>query len=163
MNFIDTRTRMKIEEFLKAGMQIIVLEELPRYTLRDGKVTETDWNDFRQMDGFHVAQTADESISVLTQKGLQDVVLHEPDRDIIIAHRTRPEMDIYLIVNGADELKEFDAIFSATGEPTLWDPLTGQIERVAPERIQRTQDQTRIRLKLPSYRSLFVVFHGGES
>lgn len=78
------------------------------------------------------------------------------DAQVDWLHRRTPEADVYYVVNGTDQAREFDARFRVTGkEAELWHPDTGRIER-APFTI--TGDRTVVPLRLAEREAVFVVF-----
>jgi hypothetical protein len=81
------------------------------------------------------------------------------DADLDFIHRRDGPRDIYFVRNRRNDWAEADCVFRVKGRaPELWDAVTGKTSR--PAAFQAAGDGTRLKLVLPPYGSVFVVFRG---
>jgi hypothetical protein len=88
---------------------------------------------------------------------------------IVYAHRTAADEDIYFVANQADWARHGVFSFRAAGRaPERWDPLTGEIETL--DGWHTDGGYTKVSFSLPAHGSAFIVFRrpahgegGGES
>lgn len=52
------------------------------------------------------------------------------ERDLVHTHRRINDCDYYLLLNTADESRTIDVSLHSTGQPELWDPLSGGIDLI---------------------------------
>ncbi|MFT3751567.1 MAG: glycosyl hydrolase [Paludibacter sp.] len=78
-------------------------------------------------------------------------------QNIAWTHRSGEMGDIYFISNQENVSRSFDAFFRNTkNKPTLWNAVTGEVEPI--RKFERTENQTKVKLTLAPYESVFVVF-----
>ncbi len=78
-------------------------------------------------------------------------------QNIAWTHRSGEMGDIYFISNQENVSRSFDAFFRNTkNKPTLWNAVTGEVESIS--QFKRTGNQTKLKLTLAPYESVFVVF-----
>ncbi|MEI6750790.1 MAG: glycosyl hydrolase, partial [Bacteroidota bacterium] len=93
--------------------------------------------------------------------GFKGLPAFEPDvrvpANIAWTHRSGEIGDIYFISNQENASRSFEAVFrNALNKPTLWNPVTGEVEAVG--KFVRTESCSKINLSLAAYQSVFVVF-----
>lgn len=72
-------------------------------------------------------------------------------------HRTSDTEDIYFFYNPDSTAQTYLATFNITGKiPELWDPMTGEITKIAA--FEQVDEQTKVAIPLTGLASTFVVF-----
>lgn len=98
--------------------------------------------------------------TVLTNMGLPEDM--EWSGNLRYAHRTGRDMDIYFVANKTAEPVEAEAVFRCvTGEPELWDPVTGYMRTLT--EFSKGDKQTTIPLQFEPLQSYFIVFRKNAS
>jgi hypothetical protein len=78
--------------------------------------------------------------------------------NILFAHRTDGNREIYFISNQNPDCVRITSEFRVTGRaPELWNPVTGEI-RILPV-FEQQEGKISVPLKLDAYESTFIVFH----
>jgi hypothetical protein len=100
---------------------------------------------------------ADQVLAALGTSRDFDLTGAEQDADLMFAHRTLADRDIYFVDNRLDREENVAARFRIDGkEPELWDPATG---KSSPATYQISGGRTTVSLHLDPYGSIFVIFH----
>jgi len=98
--------------------------------------------------------------TVLTNMGLPEDM--EWSGNLRYTHRTGRDMDIYFVANKTAEPVEAEVVFRCvTGEPELWDPVTGDMRTLA--EFNKWDKQTTIPLQFEPLQSYFIVFRKNAS
>ena len=80
----------------------------------------------------------------------------QADAEVLAIHRHLRTREIYFLTNRRDRAETIQAAFRVQGlKPELWDAVTGDVRGVA---VEESGGLSRIRLTLPAYGSIFVVF-----
>jgi hypothetical protein len=79
--------------------------------------------------------------------------------NVVYAHRTTPDREIYFIANRSEETVQVAPEFRTAGQqPALWNPVNGEI-RALPA-FEQKNASTIVPLQLEPYESAFIVFSG---
>ncbi len=76
---------------------------------------------------------------------------------VIYQHRKRNGMDVFMVWNGNDQVREFTVRLTATGYPEIWHPTDKSITKAIYERV--SQNQVDVKLKLNPEETILVVFN----
>ena len=157
-HLIRRGTMQKILDFHRAGGLVIALEPLLSQSLEvgpDPQVKAQVEEVFASGKG-HLVADAGEMMKVLRAALPPDLHLAAPCSHILYHHRRTDDRDIYFIVHQEPTPISLDCQLSASGQPILWDPLTGEVgEQVAHT---PTPEGTQISLQMEGYAATFVVF-----
>jgi hypothetical protein len=82
--------------------------------------------------------------------------------DIVFAHRTTPDREIYFVANQSDNTVQISPEFRVAGkQPELWNPINGK-RRILPA-FEQKESYTLVPLQLFPRESAFIVFSGKGS
>ncbi len=160
----------KIGELVKEGATILgpapkrspSLQNYPAADLEVKKLAKEIWG----KDNEAVANKKYGEGNVLTGMTMQqaldflkvipDVLL--PNKDVLYAHRTTKDGDIYFITNQTDQTINLSPAFRVTGkQPEWWDAVTGETRNLPV--FTRSVASISVPLKFEAYQSGFVIFN----
>jgi hypothetical protein len=160
-------TARKIKELTKAGAIVVspkptASPSLKNYPECDHELKELAsevWGNSSQNSfgkGYLFTNLAD----AISKVALTDDYLVEKAQfpnDIMVAHRTSPEANIYFVFNQSEKRQSIDLSFRIAGkQPELWQAEDGSI---APAPVwEEVYGRTKVSLNLKGNQSLFVVF-----
>ncbi len=167
----------KIESFVRAGAIVLGpkpvhasgLTGYPQYDMEIQSLATQLWGD---CDGEKVRERAyDKGLIVWDRNRVREILQQHkiiPDfvcsttdnnADLDYFHRRTAAADIYFVSNKGLNPMDTECVFRVTGkQPHFWLPDTGEIQPC--ENYEIGANSTRVKLKLPSGGSVFVVFEG---
>ncbi|MCC7352642.1 MAG: hypothetical protein IT330_02710, partial [Anaerolineae bacterium] len=168
LSLVRRATMQKVRDFHAAGGVIIAVGCLPVSSLEMGPdpevqtQTEEVFGGTRRPGGTHqdvtaflVAEAGD-LIDVLDRTLPPDLRVSPASSHILYLHRRTENRDIYFLANHSPAAIPCDCYFRAEGEPTLWDPVTGEMDCALPHEPQA--GVTLVPLRIEGYGGLFVIF-----
>ena len=171
MNFDVLRT---LDRLVRAGGTIVGPKPtrsngLTGYPSRDQEVKQLADTMWGECDGKTVLEHLHGKGKIIWGRALSEVLLErglgadfrfvgdKRDAELDFIHRRAGEGDIYFIRNTKAHDESVSAFFRVTGRiPELWMPDSGEIIPLAQS--EETSQGSRVRLHLPPYGSVFVVF-----
>jgi len=168
MSLIRRATMGKVRDFHAAGGVIISVGHLPDSSPEMGPdalvqaQAEEIFNNAlrpraagRDTNAFLVTE-AGAVVDILNKTLSPDLRISPASSQVLYLHRRTEDQDIYFIVNHSPTAASYDCLFRIRGEPTLWDPVTGESGCSLPYTIR--SGGTLVSLRLEGYAGLFVVF-----
>jgi hypothetical protein len=91
---------------------------------------------------------------IVSSAFVPDVVSSE--KGVYYTHRRVSDMEVYFLFNKEARKRELSFRFRVDGEPEVWDPYTGQTQRLY--RFERLGDSIKVRLEMEPFQGVVVVF-----
>ena len=180
MNAIRTSTLETIKKFYDAGGIVVAQGDLPTASAENGTdpyITQLLGSIFDMSlvgsSGYVEKTNANGGISIRGAKNLsklepvlrqamkEDLVFGDSSHgSIYYMKRTAPNYDVYMIVNNAPADMTTDVQFDTLGDPSLWDPETGNVVSVDGSHYSYDQNAkyTKVQaLQVKGWSSVFVV------
>jgi hypothetical protein len=97
---------------------------------------------------------------ILGSLNIQEDFVSKGDK-IRFGHRKTEEKDIYFVANRTGEFQKTECIFRATGEPELWEGVTGASRKL--QQYVSKDGATTIDLEFEPYESFFIIFRSKKA
>jgi PKD repeat protein len=181
MNAIRTETLETIKKFYDAGGIVVAQGDLPTASAENGTDPYIDQllgSIFNMSTigsaGFAKSTNANGGISLRGANNLsklepqlrlamkEDLIFGDSGHNsIYYMKRTDPTYDVYMLVNNQPADKTTDVLFDTLGDPSLWDPETGNVQSVSGSyySYDPATKYTKVQsLTVKGWSSVFVVF-----
>jgi len=160
----------KIGELVKEGATILGPSpkrspSLQNYPQADAEVQKLVQDIWGNVDGKNIKTGKFGKGNLLNGASMQDALnlLHIipdvglPDKNVLYAHRTTKEGEIYFLTNQTDQTIDITPAFRITGkQPEWWNAVTGTTRNLP--KFTKDKETTIVPIKLEAYESGFVVF-----
>ena len=162
VEFIPAAVVERLREFYDAGGIVVALNRVPNASCNgqeDERVraaVEGIWGTNASTRGKSAITNDDGLEACLAGLGVPDVRIPSELKNLLYCHRRLHGKDLYFFANtGADPIATIIELRDTRGAPSLWDPVSGEINE-SPS--YSTQDgELKLLLHLGEYESVFVV------
>ena len=150
----------KLDAFVKSGGKVVATRRTPAVVpgalATDKEQTELKEIVTRLFGGAYAKLVSgDEAIGSALKILLQpDASISPSGKDFGVVHRKTDDADIYFVANTSNQTRKVEIAFRTSGEPEIWDAVTGRSIRASADGNNRTE----IALTFEPYRSYVVVF-----
>lgn len=155
----------KLEAFVKSGGLVVATRRLPS-VVPGLQASEKDQTELKQIatrlfDGSNrsvkFVQDEEQLRPALNELLQPDGLVSPSGKDFGVVHRKTSDADIYFVANTSNETLKNLFVFRATGEPEIWDAMTGRQTRARVFKAEGSQTWIDVSFIRP-YSSYVIVF-----
>jgi len=154
----------KLDDFVRSGGILVATGRQPS-AIPGFQTTETEQTELKQIaarlfsgsnPSVKFVANEEEFGPVLASLLQPDALITPSGKDFGVVHRKTKDADVYFVANTSNQTRKVGIAFRASGEPEIWDAITGRSTRA--KAMNTNGSRSEIALNFEPYRSYVVVF-----
>jgi hypothetical protein len=149
----------KLDAFVKSGGILVATGRQPS-VIPGFQTTETEQNraqadrcsSLQRLESeCEICRQGEELGPVLTSLLQPDALITPSGKDFGVVHRKTKDADVYFVANTSNQTRKVGIAFRASGEPEIWDAITGRSTRAKDDEYERLSERDRPELRALSF------------